>query len=531
MFDPVRDTIGEMIRKRVEEHSEDHAVVHTERGERFTYRLLSLETDRAASGFISSDIEKGDRVAIIGGNLSEWIICFLALAKIGVVAVPIDPAVEGDELRYFLVNSGCRGVVALKETNDREFFRTLMDLKKELSLVDTLVSLDQTEYQDMIPWAQLVSMGEGVKKETLSSFAREVRPEDPAAIMYTSGTTGRPKGVVIDHSGLVNKSLSSIERQGLGPDDRLCLFFPLFHMFGNTCVALSGLLAGATIVMPCSLFDKGLILSAVEKEACTAIYGTPGMIIDLMEQPGFRREQWVSLKKGTLGGAPCPVELMKKIVADMGISDITVGYGITEACSWITMTMPHDPVEMRCSTIGKSLPCCEVKIGDPVTGRDLPADSRGELCTRGFLMKGYFGMPSATEAVMDAEGWFHTGDLGEMDEKGYVKIAGRIKDVIERDGVRIYPARVEDVIYRLEGISQVQVFGFPHPEKGQEMAAWMTVKDGSKLCADEVKSHVRRHLPAALIPDYFKIVEELPMTRTGKALKFKMAEMAEKEYL
>jgi fatty-acyl-CoA synthase len=254
------------------------------------------------------------------------------------------------------------------------------------------------------------------------------------------------------------------------------------------------------------------------------------MLIALIDHPQFQKSDWTSLSRGIIGGAPCPMELMRRILEDIGVSEITVAYGITEASSWITMTHPQDPIELRVSTIGTPLACNEVKIIDPGTGERLPSEQQGEICTRGFLMKEYYKMPAATATAIDRENWFHTGDLGVIDQKGYIRIAGRLKDVIVRDGVEIYPVEVEEIIYTLPQIPEVQVFGFPHPQMGQEVAAWIKAKEGAQVSLAAVAAHVQARLPAAKIPRYFKIVSEFPMTGSGKVQKFKMAEMAQKEY-
>jgi fatty-acyl-CoA synthase len=255
------------------------------------------------------------------------------------------------------------------------------------------------------------------------------------------------------------------------------------------------------------------------------------MMIALVDHPEFKKKGWKSVSKGTIGGAPCPEELMKRLVEDIGISHITVGYGITETCSWVTMTRPEDPIELRVSTIGTPLECNEVKIADPASGEDLPPNVQGELCTRGCLMKEYYQMPAATAAAVDRAGWFHTGDLGECDEKGYFRITGRLKDVIVRDGVEIFPVEVEEVLYRIPHVSEVQVFGFPHPEKGQEVAAWIRLKEGVNLSLIDVAAHIKDHLDPERRPQYLKIVDEFPMTRSGKVQKYRLGEMASKEYL
>jgi fatty-acyl-CoA synthase len=329
---------------------------------------------------------------------------------------------------------------------------------------------------------------------------------------------------------LINKSLASAKRQGLTGEDRLCLFFPLYHMFGNTCIALTGLLAGATLVMPCLAFDPSKVLKAINKEKATAVYGSPSMTIALLDHPEFNGKRWASVKRGIIGGAPCPVELMKRIVQGVGVSNIAVAYGITEASSWITMTHPDDPLERRTSTIGTPLECNQVKIVNPATGRTVPPNTQGELCVKGLLMKGYYKMPAATASAVDKQGWFHTGDLGEIDEKGYVKITGRMKEVILRAGVPINPAEVEEILYSLPEVSEVQVFGFPHEHLGQEVAAWIKLKKGAKLTLEDLARYARRKIDKAKAPHHFKFVKEFPMTRSGKVQKFKLAEMAKKEY-
>jgi fatty-acyl-CoA synthase len=301
-------------------------------------------------------------------------------------------------------------------------------------------------------------------------------------------------------------------------------------MFGNTCIALAGLIRGAALIMPCQTFDPAKILRAMYNEKCTAVYGSPSMIIALIDHPDFQKNMWTSVVKGIIGGAPCPMELMRRLVEDIGVSHITVAYGITETSSWITMTNPDDPIDLRVSTIGTPLACNEIKIVDPATGEDIPFGTQGELCTRGFLMKEYYRKPAATAAAIDRENWFHTGDLGEMDEKNYVKITGRLKDVIVRDGIEIYPAEVEEIIYTLPEVSETQVFGFPHPKKGQEVAAWVKLKEGSRLTLDELTKYVKNNLDAKIAPRYLKIVSDFPMTGSGKVQKFKLAEMAQREH-
>jgi fatty-acyl-CoA synthase len=523
-------TIGQVLDRTARKYPHNTAIVHSELDVTYTYRLLLSEANRVAKGLIQIGTKKGDRVGLRALNVPEWIISQMALAKIGAVLVPIDPGLKTEDLHYILEQAGCGFLIMAGGPQHDEYINTLCKIPYR-SLLEKVIVIDEEPCPGMTTWNELREIGDEVDGETLVKRESEVVPTDPVAIMYTSGTTGKPKGVVLDHVGLVTKSAFSAKRQGLSNQDRLCLFFPLFHMFGNTCICLTGLLTGASVIMPSQTFEPSRILSAIDNERCTAIYGSPSMFMALIDHPEFKPRRWETVHKGTIGGAPCPMALMRRLVQGIGISDITVAYGITEASSWITMTRPHDPLDLRVSTIGTALECNEVKILDPITGEDFPPYRQGELCTRDFLMKEYYHLPGATASAIDKQGWFHTGDLGEMDEKGYVKITGRIKDVIVRDGIEIYPTEVEETIYKLPGVLEVQVFGFPHPERGQEVAAWIKLKKGANLSLSAITKFTKEHMNEQSAPQYYKFVTGFPMTRSGKVQKFRLAEMATKEYL
>jgi fatty-acyl-CoA synthase len=524
----VRKSIGSAIEDVTWAHPHRPALVHAECGTRLDYSGLSGAVERIGRGFLALGIRPGGKVALWAPNEAEWMPAFLGLAAIGAVTVPIDPAAGREHLGYILGQSESQAVVL--SAGDGQAMELLSAVRSDAPGLARVVAMPGPAPAGTLSWQGLMEGGAQVAPGDLAAARRAVDPEGPVAIMYTSGTTGPPKGVVLNHLGLINKSLHATERQGITASDRLCLFFPLFHMFGNTCIALAGLLRGASLILPGRRFEPLKILDAIAAERCTAVYGSPSMLIALLDHPAFRKQDWSALKKGIIGGAPCPAELMRRIVADIGVADITVAWGITETSSWITMTLPGDPIERRVATIGRALPCCEVQIVDPRTGEGLPAGRRGELCTRGFLMTEYFKMPAATAAAVDRQGWFHTGDLGVMDADGYVSISGRLKDVIVRDGLELTPVEVEEVIYGLAEISEVQVFGFPHPERGQEVAAWMKLREGGRLSAGEVAAHVALHLPAERRPDHYKFVSGFPMTGSGKIQKYKLAEMAAAEY-
>ncbi len=530
-MEPIVKTLGQAIGEMAEKFPNNDAMVHTETGVRYHYGLLWWEVERAARGFLRLGVQKGSRVAIWGPNISEWIISMLALARIGGIFVPIDQGAGREQLKGLLKQSECEAIVLTAGLEADAFLWTLMEVRDELVYLKNLVLVSDKSFNGVIAWSELTALGEDLRREDLVEAEGRVQPEDSVSIMYTSGTTGNPKGVVVNHLGLLNKCLSSTMRQGITERDRLCLFFPLFHMFGNTCIALSGLLRGACIVMPCRTFEPGRILNAIYEEACTAVYGSPSMLTGLLDHPDFRQKWWRTVKKGIAGGAPCSEKLMRRLVEEVGISGLTVGYGITETSSWVTMTDPDDPVALRVGTIGRALPCNEVKVADPISGENLFAGKQGELCTRGFLMQEYYKMPGATAAAIDREGWFHTGDLGVEDEEGYFKITGRLKDVVIRNGVEIYPVEVEELLYRHSEVAEAHVFGFEHWKRGQELAAWVRVEEGSNLSPLSLAAFARDHIPAALLPHFFKIVTRFPMTRTGKIQKFRLGEMAAAEYV
>jgi fatty-acyl-CoA synthase len=519
----INDTIGSILEKITERYPGRDALIHAEKGTRYTYQLLLWQVDRAASGLASYGVKRGDHVAIWAANVPEWLISMLAIVRLGAVFVPIDPGAGPEDLKYILDQAACGVLMASEELAEGV-------ASMEIPSLENIIVISPPKSHGIgIPWQELMDRGETIKPEKIRQMAEAVFPDDPVAIMYTSGTTGKPKGVVVDHLGLINKSFCSTERQKITEQDRLCLFFPLFHMFGNTCIALSGLIRGAALVMPSEDFDPVHILTTVFNERCTAIYGSPAMFIGLLENHAFSKERWATVRTGIVGGAPCPMELMKRLVEEIGVSDLTVAYGITETSSWITMTRPDDPLSLRVGTIGTALPSNEVKIVDPETGEDRPHDTQGELCTRGFLMKEYYRMPGATAAAVDRDGWFHSGDLGEMDEKGYFKITGRLKDVIVRDETDIYPVEVEECLYQHPDVSEVQVFGVPHAEKGQEVVAWVKLKENAQLDDRALMDFSDAHMAEALRPHYFKIVKDFPMTRSGKVQKFVLSEMAAKE--
>ncbi len=523
---PVISTIGKEIEKVCKRYPDNEAIVHMEQQNRVNYSLFLWEIERVAKGLMNLDVKKGDKVSIISPNLSEWIISQIAIYSIGAVMVPVDPSLSKEELRYLLNDAEVK--VSIVWFPDEEYLNMILSLRDELPFLKNIIVLSTSSYPDTISWQELCAMGSHISEDRLKERKETLSSEDLAAIMYTSGTTGRPKGVMLDHISLINRCICSIKRQRLSPDDRLCCFFPLFHMFGNTCIVLTGLLAGSSIVIPNMSFDPSSILRSIYKERCTAIYGSPNMIIALIEHPEFKKKRWATLRKGIIGGAPCPLPLMDTLVNDFGIKGILIGYGITETASWITMTRPEDPIELRVNTIGSPLECNQVKIVDPKSGKELSAGERGEICVKGSLMKGYFKMDYATKEAIDRDGWFHSGDQGYMDKMGYIHITGRIKDIIKRGDMEIHPSEIEEIIYEIPEVSEVQVVGVPDRTGDSKIVAWIKLKEGKTLSAETVMSFLKGRLDAKKMPDQIRFISQFPTTKSGKVQKFKLVEMAKK---
>jgi fatty-acyl-CoA synthase len=403
---------------------------------------------------------------------------------------------------------------------------------KALPELKNIILVSDRASAGMFLWKEILDMGKGVPDKMLAERQVSCQKDHIVTILYTSGTTGAPKGVMSTHFGIINTTLASANNQKITEKGRLCLSVPLSHMFGCVCVTLASVIKGAALVIPSETFDPPKILEAIEREQCTAIYGSPGAFIALMGDPQYRAANVKSLRTGIMGGAQCPMEVMKKVVDEMGVREIVIGYGQTESSSWITMTRPDDALELRVSTVGRPLPHVEAKIIDPISGDEVPMDGNavGEICARGFNMKGYYKMPSATANAIDSGGWLHTGDLGSMDANGYVRTAGRLKEVINKGGEAIFPTEIEEVLFRHPKISNAQVFGVPDKELGEEVAAWIKLEEEVEATEEEIRQYCKERLPNSHLPRYIKFIREFPTTPLGKVQKFKMREMAVEEY-
>jgi fatty-acyl-CoA synthase len=539
----LRTTIGDLFDEVAARFPSREALIDYHRGRRYSYQELLTIVNQLAKGFLKLGILKGEHLALWTPNLSEAIITEFAAAKIGAVLMTLDTNAQPQQLGYQLRQSDSRTLIMSEGTNGAEHIEMIRQVCPEVEysapghldcqalpeLRRLIVISDRTQ-PGMLTWQEVLDAGRDVPNLLLSERQSSCETDDVATLLYTSGTTGAPKGVMSSHFGIINTTLASAENQKLTEKDRLCLSVPLSHMFGCLCVVVAAMIKGAAIVIPSQTFAPKQVLEAIAAERCTTIYGSPGAFIAMMEEPDYGKFNLQSLRTGIMGGAQCPLEVMKRVAGEMGAREIVIGYGQTEASSWITMTRPDDPLELRVSTVGRALPNVEVKLIDPQNGREVATGAVGEICARGFNMKGYYKMPAATANAIDSEGWLHTGDLGTMDAEGYVRTTGRMKDVIVRGGDTIYPTEIEEILFCHPQISNVQIFGVPSQTLGEEVAAWIKLEEGAAATEEEILQYCRAKLPASCLPRYIKFVKEFPMTLLGKVQKFRMREMAIKEY-
>jgi fatty-acyl-CoA synthase len=536
MVDLLRTTLGDLLDERASQFPKNEVLVDIPQTERFTYHEFTGRVNQLAKGFIKLGLQKGDHVALWAPNSSQWIMTQFALAKTGAVLISVDLNYQLEQLDYLLRQSDSRCLVTVEGTKGSENIEMIKRLRSgeatrsPLPELKDIILISDRPQEKMVRWTDILDMGQAVSDHTLKERQRAGRDDDIVTILYTSGTTGSPKGVMSTHYGVINTTSASSDNQKLTENDRLCLSVPLSHMFGCICVVLAAVIKGACVVIPAQTFDPLKNLEAIERGRCSALYGSPSSFIAMMEHPEFKRFNLGTLRTGIMGGAQCPMEVMKRVVSDMGAAEIVVGYGQTEASSWITQTRPEDPLELRVSTVGRPLPNVEVKVIDPNSGQEVPGGVSGEICARGFSMKGYYKMPAATAHALDPQGWLHTGDVGTMDKEGYVRTSGRLKEVINKAGEMIYPTEIEEVLFTYPKVSNAQVFGVPNKATWEDVAAWIKLEEGTTASVEEILLHCRAKLPQSHIPRFIKFVEDFPMTPLGKIQKFKMREMAIKEY-
>jgi fatty-acyl-CoA synthase len=534
--------IGEMLDDITRRFPDNDALVYPDRNVRYSYSQFNEVCRQVAKGLLRMGIKKGDNVAIWAYNVPEWAILQFATPKIGAVLVTVNTAYKSSELEYVLNQSDSTTLFMVKSFKDTDYVKTLSDVvpsihdsepgelnHEKLPFLKTVVFIGEETPAGMLNFQQIIELGKDVSDEKLAAIEATLNCHDTINMQYTSGTTGFPKGVMLTHHNLVNNGFQIGECMKFTDKDRLCIPVPFFHCFGCVLGTMVCVTHGSAMV-PVEVFDPLKVLQTIEAEKCTAVHGVPTMFIAELEHPEFSKFDLSSLRTGIMAGSVCPIEVMKRVVKDMHQTEITSVYGQTESSPGITQSRTDDAIELRVSTVGRALPGAEVKIIDIETGATLPPGKQGELCARGYMvMKGYYKMEEETAKVIDADNWLHTGDLAIMDENGYCKITGRIKQMIIRGGENIYPKEIEEFLYTHPKISDIQVYGVPDRKYGEQVMAAVILKKGMEMTEDEVRDFCRGKIANYKVPKYVKFVDGYPMTASGKIQKFKLREMAIKE--
>ncbi|MER6317788.1 AMP-binding protein [Streptomyces sp. NPDC001581] len=516
------DTIGENLDRTVRRFPGRDALVDVAAGRRWTYAELAADVDALALGLLDLGIVKGDRVGIWAPNRAEWTLVQYATAKIGAVLVTVNPAYRSHELEYVLRQSGVRLLAAADRFKTSDYAAMIEEVRPRCPLLEFVALLGGPL------WNSLLERGRQGDPAELARAQAALSPDDAINIQYTSGTTGFPKGATLSHHNILNNGFFVGELCHYTEQDRVCIPVPFYHCFGMVMGNLACTSHGAAMVIPAPSFEPAATLAAVEAESCTSLYGVPTMFIAELADPGFDAYDLSSLRTGIMAGSPCPVEVMKEVIDRMGMTEVSICYGMTETSPVSTQTRADDSVERRVSTVGRVGPHLEVKVVDPQSGLTVPRGEPGELCTRGYsVMLGYWEEPERTAEAVDAARWMHTGDLAVMDDDGYVSITGRIKDMVIRGGENLYPREIEEFLHTHPDVLDVQVIGVPDAKYGEELMAWVRMREGAEpLTAAAVRAYCDGRLAHFKIPRYVHVVEEFPMTVTGKIRKVEMREAA-----
>jgi fatty-acyl-CoA synthase len=514
------ETIGENLERTAQRFPDQDALVSCHQEVRYTYAEFDAEVDRVARGLLAKGLQKGERVGIWSPNCAEWVLAQYATAKAGVILVNINPAYRTHEVEYALNQSGCRLLISATSFKTSDY-REMVD-----SVWPNLGQLEEVVYLGTGDWDALLGGAEGVSPDDLRAREAELAFDDPINIQYTSGTTGFPKGATLSHHNILNNGFFIGEGCAYSEADRVCIPVPFYHCFGMVLGNLACTTHGAAMVIPEAAFDPAASLRAVEAERCTSLYGVPTMFIAELNLPDFADYDLSTLRTGIMAGSPCPVEVMKRCINEMHMEEVTICYGMTETSPVSTQTLTDDPIDKRVSTVGRVHPHVEIKVIDAATGQVVERGQPGELCTRGYsVMLGYWGEPERTAEAIDAARWMHTGDLATMDADGYLNIVGRSKDLVIRGGENVYPREVEEFLYGHPDIVDVQVIGVPDEKYGEEIMAWIKLREGAEpLTAETVREFCHGKIAHFKIPRYVHIADEFPMTITGKVQKFKMRE-------
>lgn len=538
----IYETIGNYLDKVARRNPGTEAVVVCHQNVRWTYSEFNEKIDELAGGLLRLGIETGDRVGIWGPNSYEWVLTQMATAKIGAILVCVNPAYRLYELEYALNKAGCRAIVTAEQFKSSKYLEMLYELAPELNScepgrlrsaklpdLEIVIRMGEGKSPGMFNFPDVTVAGGPEEQAQLENLKGELQPDDPINIQFTSGTTGSPKGATLTHCNILNNGFLTGAGMELTSADRLCLPVPLYHCFGMVLGNLACFSHGATVVYPSEVFDPLSTLQAVESERCTALHGVPTMFVTELGHPDFEKFDLSTLQTGVMAGAPCPVDVMKRVMSDMNMKHILIGYGQTEVSPINHLTLPEDPIEKRVESVGRAVPWVEIKLVD-ADGRVVPIGEKGEVCTRGYsVMLGYWNDEEQTRETIDEAHWLHSGDLGIMDEEGYLRIVGRIKDMIIRGGENIYPREVEEFLYTHPKIREVQVFGIPDEKMGEEVCAWIQTQEGESITAEDVKLFCQGHITHFKIPKHIRFVDEYPMTVTGKIQKFKMSKLMAEE--
>ena len=517
------ETIGESLRRAVDRHGDREALVVRHQRYRATYAQLWEQVDRAARGLLARGVAKGDRVGIWAPNRHEWVVVQYATARIGAILVNVNPAYKATELEYALRKAGVSVLVLARSFRQADYVEMLAEVRAGCSALREAIVLEDG-------WETLLGDGDGVDASELAEREAGLQFDDPINIQYTSGTTGFPKGATLSHHNVLNNGYFIARTLRYDERDRVCVPVPFYHCFGMVIGNLACLTSGACVVVPAEGFDGLATLEAVAEEQCTSLYGVPTMFIAELEHPRFGELDLSSLRTGVMAGSPCPIETMRQVRERLHMDEVTICYGMTETSPVSTQSAVDDPEEKRVTTVGRIHPHLEIKVVDPLTGAVVPRGVAGELCTRGYsVMLGYWDDEEATRQAIDAAGWMHTGDLATIDDDGYVKIVGRIKDMIIRGGENIYPRELEEYLLTVPGVSEAYVIGVPSERYGEEVMAWVKVRDGAALTPDDLDAACRGRIATYKIPSYWKLTDSFPMTVTGKIQKFRMRESAIEE--
>jgi fatty-acyl-CoA synthase len=513
------ETIGDSLRRIAAAHGDSEALVDVPTGRRWTYAQLDAATDAVARGLIASGVATGDRVGIWAPNCAEWVLLQYGSAKMGAILVNINPAYRSHELGYVLKQAGISVLVSAESFKTSDYRGMIEEVRGGLP------DLRQVIYIGTPEWDAMIAAGGTVPADALAEAGAALAFDDPINIQYTSGTTGFPKGATLSHHNILNNGYFIGEGCRYTAADRVCIPVPFYHCFGMVLGNLACTTHGACIVIPAPGFDPAETLAAVQAERCTSLYGVPTMFIAELALPDFASYDLSSLRTGIMAGSPCPVEVMKRVVSEMHMDEVTICYGMTETSPVSTQTRADDDMERRVATVGRVHPHVEIKVIDPETGLVLPRGRSGELCTRGYcVMLGYWDEPSKTAEAIDAGRWMHTGDLAVMDEAGYLNIVGRIKDMVIRGGENIYPREIEEFLYSHPDIEDVQVVGVPDARYGEELCAWVKLRPGSSVTEEQVREFCVGKIAHYKVPRYVRVTDGFPMTVTGKVQKFKMRE-------